>query len=83
MHLKETSDSDDECVYSVSQSKSHVKETSDSEDGYIYSIGRSNSPSQSRFAIKINGSPVTVIADSGASVNILDEKDFQRYQSQK
>ena len=78
VHLKETSDSDDECVYSVSQSKSHVKETSDSEDGYIYSIGRSNSPSQPRFAIKINGSPVTVIADSGASVNILDEKDFQR-----
>ena len=30
------------------------------------------------FKIKVHGTPVTVMADSGASINILDEKEYRR-----
>ena len=55
-----------------------LSETSDSDDGYIYSISRSKIANQPKFEVKLNGSSITVIADSGASVNIIDEQDFGR-----
>ena len=30
------------------------------------------------FTIKVHDTPVTVMADSGASINILDEKKYHR-----
>ena len=55
-----------------------LSETSDSDDGYLYSISRSKIANQPKFEVKLNGSSITVIADSGTSVNIIDEQGFGR-----
>ena len=55
-----------------------LSETSNSGDGCIYSISRSKFANQPKFEVKLNGSSITVIADSGASANIIDEQDFGR-----
>jgi hypothetical protein len=45
---------------------------------YTFSV---NSPGKTKskplFEIVIHGTPLTIMVDSGASVNVLDEKDYQ------
>ena len=62
----------------------HLKESSGSETDreYLYSIRHLQSGSQPKFEVTINGCKITIIADSGASVNIIDEEDFKRLSNQ-
>ncbi|CAB4005904.1 Transposon Ty3-I Gag-Pol poly, partial [Paramuricea clavata] len=48
------------------------------EDGYAFSVNSTGKErSQPMFNIVIHKTPMTIMADSGASVNVLDEKDYQ------
>ena len=48
------------------------------EDGYAFSVNSTGKEhSQPMFNIVIHDTPMTIMADSGASVNVLDEKDYQ------
>uniref|UniRef100_H2ZXD0 Gypsy retrotransposon integrase-like protein 1 n=1 Tax=Latimeria chalumnae TaxID=7897 RepID=H2ZXD0_LATCH len=54
---------------------------SSDEDVYVYIIrlhqlNVSASQKHPHFDIKINGQPLTVMADSGASINVIDEVDY-------
>ena len=62
----------------------HLKESSGSETDreYLYSIRHLQSGSQPKFEVTINGCKIPIIADSGASVNIIDEEDFKRLSNQ-
>uniref|UniRef100_H3A736 Gypsy retrotransposon integrase-like protein 1 n=1 Tax=Latimeria chalumnae TaxID=7897 RepID=H3A736_LATCH len=55
--------------------------TSSDEDAYVYTIrlhqlNVTTSQKHPHFDIKINGQPLTVMADSGASINVIDEVDY-------
>jgi hypothetical protein len=48
------------------------------EDGYAFSVNSTGKEqSQPMFNIVIHDTPMTIMADSGASVNVLDEKYYQ------
>ena len=53
------------------------EENSSSEDEYTFKLN-SGKPKQPLFDVKICDTPYTVMADSGASINVLDEKDYQK-----
>ena len=57
----------------------HTEQESDCEE-YVYSISQFKAwyVNQPRFKVTVNGSEMTVIADSGASINIIDEHDFSK-----
>ena len=62
------------------QKKSHVYqigETSDNEvdDEYVYTLSNKNKQLPV-FSVKVNGQPMMMMADSGATVNIMDLNDF-------
>ena len=54
------------------------EESSDEEEVYTFSLGTKALKDQPFFKIKVCGTPVTMMADSGASINILDEKEYRR-----
>ena len=43
--------------------------------GYVFTL--SDSLTSSQFNIKVQSKPISILVDSGASVNILDEKNIQ------
>ena len=53
-------------------------ESEDMEAEHIYALRPGVKQSQPRFAVKIHGQNISVLADTGASVNVLDERDFSK-----
>ena len=60
-------------------------ESDDSDDSYCYGITYSetvnkkvNSVRGPFTEVKVNNTPITLLADSGSSVNILDETDYRK-----
>lgn len=51
---------------------------SDSDDEYVYIVCSLQRPTQPHTQVTIQNTPVDVIIDSGASVNIIDEATYQR-----
>lgn len=60
-------------VNKVSEYKS-----SDEDEVYTFSLSTKTLKDQPLFKIKVHDMPVTIMADSGASINILDEKEYRR-----
>ena len=54
------------------------EESSDEKEVYTFSLSTKALKDQPFFKIKVRGTPVTMMADSGASINILDEKEYRR-----
>ena len=54
------------------------EESSDEDEVYTFSLSTKALKDQTFFKIKVHGTPVTIMADSGASINILDEKEYRR-----
>ena len=54
------------------------EESSDEDEVYTFSLSTKALKDQPFFKIKVHGTPVTIMADSGASINILDEKEYRR-----
>jgi len=54
------------------------KESSDDDEAYTFSLSTKALKSHPFFKIKVHGTPVTIMADSGASINILDEKEYHK-----
>ena len=54
------------------------EESSDEEEVYTFSLSTKALKDLPFFKIKVRGTPVTMMADSGASINILDEKEYRR-----
>ena len=59
-------------------SESSDEESSDEEEVYTFSLSTNALKDQPFFKIKVHSTPVTIMADSGASINILDEKEYRR-----
>lgn len=53
-------------------------ETSDEGEVYTFSLSAKTPKNKPLFKIKVYDMPVTITADSGASINILDEKEYRR-----
>ena len=53
-------------------------ESSDEDDVYTFSLSTKTLKDQPLFKIKVCDTPVTIMADSGASINILDETEYLR-----
>lgn len=53
-------------------------ESSDEGEVYTFSLSTKTLKDQPLFKIKVHEMPVTIMADSGASINILDEKEYRR-----
>ena len=45
---------------------------------YTFSLSTKTCKDQPLFKIKVHGTPITVMADSGESINILDEKEYDK-----
>ena len=69
----ESSNTRPSTVHKVSE-----EESSDEEEVYTFSLSTKTLKDQPFFKIKVRGTPVTMMADSGASINILDEKEYRR-----
>ena len=54
------------------------EESSDEDEAYTFSLSTKALKNQPIFKIKMHGTPVTIMADSGASINILNEKEHHR-----
>ena len=65
----ETSNTRRSTVHKVSE-----EDSSDEDDVYTFSLSTKALKDQPFFKIKVHGTPVTIMADSGASINILDEE---------
>ena len=70
----------------VSKNRKHdvqnlVDEHSSSEESdiaYTFSVNStSKEQTQPMFTVVVHDTPMTIMADSGASINVLDEKDYQ------
>ena len=58
--------------------KSEASEVSDEDSVYIFSLGVGiKCKSEPLFRVKVNGVPMEIITDSGASINILNESDYR------
>ena len=57
-----------------------VSEDESSDEGEVYTFFLSTKTLKDKplFKIKVHDMPVTIVADSGASINILDEKEYRR-----
>ena len=53
-------------------------ESTDDDEVYTLSLSTKTLKDQPLFKIKVHGTPVTIMADSGASINILDEKEYHK-----
>ena len=54
------------------------EESSDEDEAYTFSLSTKTLNDQPLFRIKVHDTPVTIMADSGARINILDEKEYHR-----
>ena len=54
------------------------EESSGEDEVYTFSLSTKALKDQPFFKIKVHGTPVTIMADSGASINILDETEYGR-----
>ncbi len=54
--------------------------TSSSDDEYLYVLGNSTYSKAPMVTVGINDIPVTVMIDTGASANIIDEDSFEEIQ---
>ena len=54
------------------------EESSDEDEVYTFSLSTKALKDQPFFKVKVHGTPVTIMADSGGSINILDEKEYHR-----
>ena len=52
--------------------------TAQDDDGSLFSLSTKALKDQPFLKIRVHGTPLTVMADSGASINILDEKEYCR-----
>lgn len=69
------------------QTRVNKLETQDSsgDDAYVYTVelctmSAANHEARPRFKISLNGQQLSVIADSGADINIIDEQDYSKLQ---
>ena len=69
----ETSNTRRSTVHKVSE-----EDSSDEDDVYTFFLRTKTLKDQPIFKIKVHGTSVTVMADSGASINIMDEKEYRR-----
>ena len=53
-------------------------ESIDDDEVYTFSLSTKTLKDQPLFKIKVLDTPVTIMADSGASINILDEKEYHK-----
>ena len=53
-------------------------ELTDDDEVYTFSLSTETRKDQPLFKIKVHDTPITVMADSGASINILDEKEYHK-----
>ena len=53
-------------------------ESEDMEAEHVYVLRPGVKQSQPRFAVKIHGQSISILADTGASVNVMDERDFSK-----
>ncbi|XP_068675612.1 uncharacterized protein [Montipora foliosa] len=53
-------------------------ESTDDDEVYTFSLSTKTLKDQPLFKIKVHDTPVTIMADSGASINILDEKEYHK-----
>jgi len=49
------------------------EESSDEDEAYTFSLSTKTLNDQPLFRIKVHDTPIMIMADSGASINILDE----------
>ena len=51
--------------------------SSDKDEVYTFTLGtKTTSRDKPLFRIKVHDTPITIMADSGASINVLDENDY-------
>ena len=53
-------------------------ESTDDDEVYTFSLSPKTLKDQPLIKIKVHDTPVTIMADSGASINILDEKEYHK-----
>ena len=53
-------------------------ESTDDDEVYTFSLSTKTLRDQLLFKIKVHDTPVAIMADSGASINILDEKEYHK-----
>ena len=61
--------------------KVNENESSDEGEVYTFSLSTKTLKDKPLFKIKVHDMPVTIMADSGESINILDEKEYRRLPS--
>jgi len=54
------------------------EESSDEDEAYTFSLSTKTLNDQPLFRIKVHDTPIMIMADSGVSINILDEKEYHR-----
>ncbi|XP_069129130.1 uncharacterized protein [Argopecten irradians] len=69
-----------ELVHKVEKGANHQYDSSGSDDEYVFHVNTRNA-GQPKAAVIIHGMPMDIIVDTGATVNILDEKTFQSMKS--
>ena len=72
----ESSNARSSTVHRVGEEVSNVED-----EVYTFSLNTIALKGQPFFKIKVHGTPVTMMVDSGASINILDEKEYHRLPS--
>ena len=55
--------------------------SNDEDEVYTFSLNTKALKGQLSFKFKVHGTSVTIMVDSGASINILDEKEYHRLPS--
>lgn len=55
-------------------------DTSSSEDEYLYALGNPVNAKTPAITVSVNGAPIRMMIDTGASADILDEKSFREIQ---
>lgn len=54
------------------------EESSDKDEAYTFSLSTKTLNDQPLLRIKVHDTPIMILADSGASIDILDEKEYHR-----
>ena len=65
-------------VDQVDNTDQHRQEAGDDEDKYIFSVNTMHNNQKPIFLVKINGTPVKMLGDTGAPLNIISEKAFNQ-----
>ena len=65
-------------VDQVDNTDQHRQEAGDDDDKYIFSVNTMHDNQKPIFLVKINGTPVKMLGDTGAPLNIISEKAFNQ-----